>query len=160
MTRQCTKDHKISPIRKKLRELGATKKNPAIMAIGFSIDESIRMNDNPKYQVQYIKKEYPLIDDRISREGCKKIIKDYGWELPIKSGCYYCPFRSKKQMRELYANHPDLFEKTLQMEMNDRKYPNHLPFGTPLITIKQNQSLSSWLDDEPDQSCSEGHCMT
>ncbi len=159
MTRTCTRLFKVYPIRKALRQLGATKKNPAIMDIGFAIDESHRLNLNPKHEVLYAKKNYPLLDDKITREGCEKIIRDQGWELPIKSGCYYCPFKSKKEMKKLRYTHPDLFDKAVEMEMNAYDYPKNPMFKTPLVTIKLSQNLDQWNDDE-ETTCDEGHCMT
>ena len=162
MRRQCTQDFKILPINKELRRRGATKKTPITMAIGFSTDEYHRYNPNPPKKPKYVEFCYPLLDDHISRKGCKEIITNHGWELPVKSGCYYCPFQTRKRFRELYANHPELFDKAVALEMNERAYPKRLLSAMPLITIKQSQNLDQWSSDEyePMGTCDEGHCMT
>ena len=157
--RECTKEFKIMPIRYEVRKLGAHMYNPAYIAIGFAIDESLRVNTNPIYDVSYMKNEYPLIDDHITRKGCIEIIQKHGWELPIKSGCYYCPFKSKRAMRDLYAQYPDLFQKAVELESNHVYYPRFKFYDQPLISITKNQTLGNWLDDTEDQSCSSGHCM-
>ena len=56
------------------------------------------------------------------------IFADTGSELPEtyayldyfekKSGCYFCMFTPKKKWIELKNNHPDLFQKTLDLEKN------------------------------------------
>ena len=118
-TRECTRKFKIDPIKKFARSIGATAKNPVYEDIGFSIDESHRMGSG-KYDVLYLKKEYPLIDHHISRNGCHEIIKQHGWPAPIKSGCDYCPFRSRKEFRDLWHARPERFIQIVNMEKNDR----------------------------------------
>ena len=82
-SRRCTDHFKITPILRKLKELGATKDNPINCHLGISIDEAQRLNaysytDKPKYQ----HKVYPLIDHKISRKDCHKIIADSGMPPP------------------------------------------------------------------------------
>jgi hypothetical protein len=58
----------------------------------------------------------PLIDRGIDRKGCVRIIQAEGLDVPQKSGCWICPFMSKRQWRELYRCHPDLFERAARLE--------------------------------------------
>ena len=157
--RWCTHDHKIVPIRRQLRKLGACSKKQAFVAIGISIDESNRLNassfvDKPRYE----HKIYPLIDNRISRQDCYQIIKDHGWPLPVKSGCDFCPFAGRKQLWELARTDPKRFAKIVEMERihldSDLKTRNPLIGEYPLTV---NQSLDTFTDSE--DSCDSGHCF-
>lgn len=58
----------------------------------------------------------PLIDRGITRKACIKIIEAEGLDVPQKSGCWICPFMSKRQWRELYRRHPELFERAARLE--------------------------------------------
>ena len=160
-TRECTRRFKIDPIKKFVKSIGATAKNPVYEDIGFPIDESHRIGSG-KFDVQYLKKEYPLIDHRISRKMCYKIIEDHGWPVPKKSGCDYCPFKSRKEFRELYRTRPERFLQIVNMEKNDRHYPRHpLDTRAPLENIMLAGSMDTFFDDDaPNHGCDSGHCFT
>ena len=68
--------------------------------------------------VKYVKNVYPLVEQKITREKCIELIKSKGYLIPQKSGCYFCMFTPKKKWIELKNNHPDLFQKTLDLEKN------------------------------------------
>jgi hypothetical protein len=59
----------------------------------------------------------------IDREGCKRIIKEAGLPIPVKSGCYFCPFQSKESLLRLLKKHPDLYAKAEALEKNCSRYP-------------------------------------
>tara|TARA_R110000824_G_C14977720_1_gene653814 strand:- start:27 stop:734 length:708 start_codon:yes stop_codon:yes gene_type:complete len=153
--RFCTQDFKIRVIQKELRKRGATKKNPITCSIGFSLDESHRANFNSDRQYQ--KFDYPLLDRNLTRRDCYEIIKKHGFPIPIKSGCYYCPYQSRKKFKILSIEHPDLFEKSLQLEEESELFPKYNLNGKyPLRSIVGNQSLD---DFTPEESCDSGHCF-
>ena len=58
----------------------------------------------------------PLVDRGIGRQGCKEIIKAGGLEVPMKSGCYICPFQPQSEWYRLWREHPDLFERAARLE--------------------------------------------
>jgi hypothetical protein len=112
--RDCTGKFKIQPIRKYIREKYG-KKETFEMNIFIDYSEFHRMHTS---DVKYAKNVYPLVEQKITREKCIELIKSKGYELPIKSGCFFCPFNTKKKWIELKNNHPDLFQKTLDLEKN------------------------------------------
>jgi hypothetical protein len=59
---------------------------------------------------------YPLIEKQINREGCVKLIEGLGWKVPIKSGCYFCPFAPVTEFAELKLMHPELFNRVCELE--------------------------------------------
>ena len=69
-----------------------------------------------------IENRYPLIEHEIDRDECKKIITDHGLLVPMKSGCYICPFQRIGQWVELRRKHPDLFCKAKKMEDANMEY--------------------------------------
>jgi len=156
-TRECTRVSKIYPINHYLRAKGHTKKNPAILDIGFSYDEVHRVGNLKRYCPKYIVKECPLLYDRITRRDCEKIITDHGWPIPPKSSCDYCPFRGIKRLRALSVSDPDRFADIVRLEKNDRKGLPLLGRGRPFLThITGNQKLDDFVDDE---YCDSGHCF-
>jgi hypothetical protein len=102
--RQCTNEYKIRPIQRRLRELGVTRKQPAAMLIGISLDEAQRMKPS---RVQYVEHEYPLIDRRMTRQACLVWLERHGYPQPPKSACIGCPFMDNGRWRALRDNSPD-----------------------------------------------------
>jgi hypothetical protein len=101
--RQCTREYKITPIRRQVRQLWqATGKPPVEQWLGISLDEAHQMRDS---DVAYIDNVYPLVDARMTRADCQRWLADHGWQAP-KSACIGCPFRSDRRWRELRDNSP------------------------------------------------------
>jgi hypothetical protein len=98
LRRQCTKNYKILPIRRKLRELGASRRNPTDQLFGISLDELERMRSP---DVSYVRHVYPLIDRRMTRTDCLQWLETKGYPQPQKSACVGCPYRRNSQWREL-----------------------------------------------------------
>jgi len=151
--RWCTHKFKIMPIRRFVRSLGAKKKNPFYQDIGISLDESHRMAGK-KYDTKYLISEYPLADNKITREDCYQIIKDAGFPVPPKSGCYYCPFAKKQEFIDIKKNHPKLWKLSIEMEKNNSRYPEITLKNKPLEDL-----LSDVVDDDGMDSCDSGHCF-
>ena len=154
MRRWCTQDFKVRPIQKKLRELGATAKNPIISDIGISLDEAHRANftNDRKYQVM----EYPLLDSKLTRADCYKIILKHGFPLPEKSGCDFCMFQKRSELRKLALSDPERFEKIVKMEKNSYDYPKR-PLVAPFVL--DGILNSNILDEYMEESCNSGHCF-
>jgi len=87
--------------------------SPCFVFIGYAADEEKRAKISTKGGIEY---RWPLIEEGIDREGCKKIIREHGEEVPIKSGCFLCPFQRVGQFRLLRRKHPDLFCKIEKLE--------------------------------------------
>ena len=68
--------------------------------------------------VLYVKHCYPLVDLKLKEADCIEIIKKAGLPIPVKSGCFYCPFQSKAKWVDLYKKHPDLWELSKKLEAN------------------------------------------
>lgn len=95
--RQCTKQFKLYPIRRKVRELlGGTPAGGCEMWIGISTDEADRMKQP---DVAYIRNRWPLIERGMNRGDCVGWLKRCGVEAP-RSACYGCPLLSDADWRE------------------------------------------------------------
>jgi len=160
--RWCTMDFKVKPINRFLRTIGATKKNPVHVDIGFSVDEAHRINFN-KYDVQYVVKEYPLLDQNITRNQCYKIITDAGFPIPPKSGCDFCMFQKRSELRKMLVTPQGRarLEEINKMEKNDRYYPRKPLIGKyPIDGLLHNNTLDAFTDDSDEiDSCDTGHCF-
>jgi len=65
---------------------------------------------------------YPLIESEITRDDCKQIIKNHDLPVPMRSGCFICPFQRVGQLRELRKKHPELFCKLEQLENRNNEH--------------------------------------
>jgi hypothetical protein len=105
--RQCTREYKIAPIRRKISQLIGTKKKPESVRqwIGISTDEAMRMKPSG---VKYIKNVWPLIDVGMSRQDCIGwFAKKYPNRVLAKSACIGCPFHNDVEWRDMKLNDAD-----------------------------------------------------
>ena len=131
MFRSCTDKFKVRPINKWLKE--NYHKQEVNMFMGIAADErkrADRMGDK-----KYIKFKFPLIENGIDRDLCIAIIKKEGLSVPVKSGCYFCPFQTKRSWKELLKKHPNLFINSEKFEENGRAYPEGTLMGS--LTLKE-----------------------
>lgn len=115
--RWSTRDFKITPILRHYRSLGGHVNQ--YLAIAW--DEIIRMKDS---RVEYVTNLYPLIDRRITRDGCLELIQSEGLPIPPRSACYFCPFNSVDRWRWLFENHPELYENAMALEEHSKHFPS------------------------------------
>lgn len=80
--------------------------------LGFSLDEMQRCG---KTDLQWAVPDYPLIDKRLTKGGCLRIIEAAGLPLPRKSRCWGCPHQNNDEWREVQAN-PDEWAKAVALD--------------------------------------------
>lgn len=107
--RWCAKIWKREPLEQYRKRMD----NSSSLLIGFSGEETKRMNLNSKFSNPW---EFPLIERNIWREDCLRIIKEEGLEIPRKSFCFFCPFQKLSQWRTLFEKNPDLWERAKTLE--------------------------------------------
>ncbi len=157
--RWSTRDYKIRPIYKHLKPHA-----PVVVYLGIAFDEAYRVK--PEHQVDWVKREWPLIDRRLTRADCEKIILSKGWPVPPKSGCFFCPFSRIGEWRKLWRDHPDLFQEAVRIDKNGSKYPEFTLVKGTLEALgrrfereaKAAREQNS-LDQYGEEEC-EGFCMT
>jgi len=142
----CTKTYKIRPIEKFARRV-----NPAghtFTWIGISTDEAHRAKS--KSEASWITKTFPLLDLGLSRSDVVEMIQQAGFPVPPKSGCFFCPWKSK-EFQKMKQAEPIKFEACLNLET----YSGHkLPKYGQALQFIDNQTFFD-LDD----NCSTGYCM-
>jgi hypothetical protein len=127
MRRKCTFEYKVKPLDKRSKEFAKVprgyKGEPLITKwLGISYDEiqRARISREPWFAF-----EYPLIDRRIRRGDCLKMLADAGETAP-RSACVYCPFHSDEEWRRVKKNPKDwdkavAFEKRIhELHAEDR----------------------------------------
>lgn len=123
LKRQCTNDYKIRPIRRRLRELGASRRNPVDLLLGISLDELLRMRDS---NVLYVRNQYPLVQMRLTRADCLAWLERRGYPRPPKSACVGCPFRSDAEWRHIRETSPAEWRGAVAFDAAVRQLPRIL----------------------------------
>ena len=99
LSRQCTSDWKIAPLRRFARSIiGKTSPECVEMWMGISLDEWQRMRTA---EVKYVKNVYPLVDRRLSRSYCVAWLEEHGLDIPPKSACTFCPYHNKDHWKRM-----------------------------------------------------------
>lgn len=118
--RQCTREYKVEPIQRKVRELiglAPGQRGPKEVAvrqwIGISLDEMQRMKDSGK---SYIENIWPLIDKRITRQQCLDWMNTRGFPRPAKSACTFCPYHDNAMWRDMKMNDPVSFQSAVEVD--------------------------------------------
>lgn len=163
--RDCTGEFKIRVVAKWLKQHGATKTNPATLGLGISVDEFQRARTDSGIAWETL--EYPLIDLRMNRAMCLRVIAEAGLPQPAKSACFFCPFHRVGDWQRLRHDKPELFAKAVELEghMNERR----ARIGRdaiylhsrlrPLDIAVGDQAMFGDVDDEWDDACESGYCM-
>ena len=163
----CTDHYKIRPIRKYLKERYKTDSKPFYQVwVGISKDEEKRMIPKNEQAPKYHQMIYPLLDLNYTRRELIDLIKDNDFELPIKSGCFICPYQGLKGFLEIKTKHPNLFEKAVIMENAYFENNPHREYGflqnsqIKLQTVKDMKSLFDYqLIENDQQECQSGGCF-
>lgn len=125
LRRQCTREFKVAPITKKVRELcGLVPRQRApkgeILAkqwIGISCDEAQRMKPPREKYIEHI---WPLIDIGMYRLDCLEWMKARGYPEPKKSACTFCPYRDDKGWLEMKRHDPSSWVDALVIDQHIR----------------------------------------
>ena len=161
--RTCTSDFKISVIARYQKQHGATKANPCVTGLGISVDELQRARTDSGIAWQLL--EYPLLDLRLWRRDCVRIIEEAGLPVPQKSSCWFCPFHSRDEWKRLKREEPEQFQKAVELErlLNRRR----LELGKDDIYLHASaKPLEQAVGDqmamdfpESDMPCDTGYCF-
>ena len=106
--RWCTDKFKVRPVL-------AYVERPCFMMIGIAAEEAKRAYKRMDY-ADGIARDYPLIREGIDRNGCIEIIKQHGLPVPMKSGCFFCPFGKVSEWKAMSRRNDNLFCKAVALE--------------------------------------------
>lgn len=119
LRRQCTREYKVEPITKKVRELAGLKprqRTKDIIAqqwIGISWDEALRMKPSRQW---YIEHRWPLIEKEMRRSDCLNWMERHGYPLPKKSACTFCPYHDDAAWREMKRDDPESWQDAVSVD--------------------------------------------
>lgn len=106
--RACTATYKIEPVTKKIRSLLGMKKGQKVpkdykvqQYFGISYDEPQRMRISSYHYIDF---NYPLVDLKITRQGCKDWMKDNNYPEPPRSACTFCPYHDNTEWQYVKQN--------------------------------------------------------
>ena len=130
--RQCTGFYKVSAIKQAIRDF-ANSAPPALTAtqyLGISSNETKRAK--PAREA-WITNQYPLIELNWTRTDCQLWLEQNHPEQKIRrSACYFCPFHSTADWREIAELYPNLYADALAMDRQMQEHPKgpwHLRAG-------------------------------
>lgn len=169
--RSCTDNFKVKPMKEKYKELGLYKKrgDKVTQALGITTDEIQRVKPN---RISWIDNIFPLIESDYSRQDCYEWFNKHNLPIPIKSGCFCCPFQSKNDYLELYEKHKDLVEIAVNMETNALKhdtgegkyimslYNDKMTLGELIDGHKRQMPLDLFFEEFTNQDECTGSCFT
>lgn len=162
LPRQCTRDFKIRPIHRKIKEVLGLRPRQRVRGqvtqlLGISIDEADRMKPS---QVPWVVTAHPLIDAGLSRQDCIDLVAAQGLPIPKKSACVFCPYHDDAFWQDLKQHHPNVFARAVAFDEAIRdlsgsriKYPVYLHSSLiPLRDVTFTDRRAGWSNE-----C-EGHC--
>jgi len=167
LARQCTRTWKVDPIRRIvsqfLKAAGIPKRPGAVHSLqGISLDEWRRMRPS---DVKYIENIYPLVDMRITRAACVAWLDRHELDVPPKSSCVFCPYKSIESWKELKrVGGPD-WDAAVEADNAVRPMRDNFPLflhpgRKPLpeaISIPEDEGAHQL---ELDLPCDSGYCFT
>jgi hypothetical protein len=114
LMRGCTRDYKVIPIVRKVKQLikehGA---DHAMQWIGISTDEAHRMKPSGEKKITHI---WPLIDAGYSRADCIAWFDRGNYPRPPRSACVFCPYHSNEEWARLKREEPEAFALAVKAE--------------------------------------------
>jgi hypothetical protein len=125
--RQCTRNYKLRPIRRKVRELlgvgarGYVEPGAVEQWLGISTDEVIRVRGSG---LSFIVNRHPLIEQRMSRHDCAAWLRRHDYPIPPKSACVFCPYHRNDQWRDLREHDPESWGKAVEVDRRLRTPEN------------------------------------
>jgi hypothetical protein len=58
-------------------------------------------------------------------------------KLPVRSGCFFCPFNTISRWAEIYRNHAELYSKAMALEENSKHFPKQKLVRISLRALKE-----------------------
>lgn len=160
--RTCTDRWKIQPIAKWLRGAGFTKDRPALMGLGISTDEAMRVRTDSG--IAHVKIAYPLIDLKLSRKDCGVVIREAGLPIPPRSSCWFCPYHTVGVWDAMRRDEPEKFARAVALERQLSEKRAALGKDAIYLSSRAKPLDEAFPGDEPglfdNANCESGHCFT
>jgi hypothetical protein len=164
--KSCSLKHKVGPQEKfcnnhpLCQEIWA-RGEKVVKFIGYDAGEEYRRINAMSHDMIDTKyrKEYPLIDWGWGRDECVNAIQQEGLPLPGKSSCFFCPSMKRHEIRTLYHEHRDLYDRAIAIE--DKAKPSLVSVKglgrswswRDFVEADKNQVAMCWMFPESDMPC-------
>ena len=156
----CTMKWKVQPMDKWRKAQGFQR---GAFAVGYDAGEARRITsackrgDDPNFTAWY-----PLVAWGIDRAGCQEIVDRWGIKVG-KSSCFMCPNMKRQEWLALKAEHPELFDLSVEIEDNAAAHGNFGRGGGGLYRgtlrgLAENHEAQTDLFTE--DRCHHGGCFT
>lgn len=161
--RTCTSDFKIDVIARWQKKWGgATKDAPCVTGLGISMDEWQRARTDSGIAWQVL--EYPLIDLRMTRLDCMRVIEQAGLPVPPKSSCWFCPFHNRGEWIRMKREEPEQFQKAVELEklLNFRRTnlgKDEIYLHASCYPLERAVGDQMAMDFNDDDICDSGYCF-
>src|SRR3990172_3895214 len=119
--RKCTRDYKMRPIHRYLRDLLGVSRRGRLAAdlvtlwLGITIDEIERAKPS---RVAYITHQFPLLNMDYWRGDCAEYLQNKGLPVPSKSSCVFCPYKGLAEWANLRLQQPQTFNLIADLEQH------------------------------------------
>ena len=112
INRACTDHAKQTPLRKHIKA-HSHKDAEIVRLIGIHAEEQHRAKLSPDGEPRT---RYPLIELGWGPEECREAIERAGLPIPVKSGCWHCPFMRVAEVVQLTISQPCKFDRIVRLE--------------------------------------------
>lgn len=152
--RKCTRDYKITVIRREVKKLLGLKKQdrwPKDITVsqwlGITTDEIQRMKVSTEKWMEF---RHPLIELKMTRTDCLIWMRDHGYPEPPRSACKFCPFHSNDEWRRLSD---DEFAEVVQFEKDLQEIAkgDEILRGLPYLHSARIPLIEALDRNEPEQ---------
>lgn len=115
--KSCSARFKVEPQERWMRHYEPAKKlwksgGKVLKLLGFDAGERRRVKERIDKRYYY---GYPLVEWGWDRRKCREVVIEVGLK-PAKSACFFCPASKKHEILKLAREHPDLYERAIEME--------------------------------------------
>lgn len=167
--RQCTTHFKIRPIERTIKAIAgiAGKRkmprgmSPVAILKGISLDEIQRAKEVREWWCVH---KYPLLERRMRRGDCVRWLTERGYEVPPRSACVMCPFRSDSEWRDLRDSDSESWREGVAFDRAVRASPHFEGSTTPpfvhrsllpldMAPIDEDSSQIDMFQDECEGMC-------
>ncbi len=129
--------------------------------LGFSLDELHRATG--KAHRDWLQPAYPLIDLRLSRGQCLRLIEAAGLPRPPKSRCWQCPHQNAEEWREVQAD-PEEWALAVALDEEIRANDPTERGGLFLHSSRVPLAMADLTEPEADEplfrACQDAGCFT
>ena len=133
--RWCTVEMKTKPFRKFVYDKFKNQGDGVVfLYIGIRFDEAHRVKSSTSTD-NYINERFPFVDNCIGSKDVLQILENVGigladfYKWKRRSGCYFCFYQNKMDWLLLHEHHPELFQKAIDLELNNEKIKRGGHFG-------------------------------